>query len=70
MYAWIADSPHAVRHCGKFQRPQPSIMPLVSAGVDPTKTFTKMPKKETRIAISIINKQVDEILEDLQISED
>ena len=66
----MAGSPHVVRHSTKFQRPQRMIFPLLLARADPTKIFVTMPKKEDIIAMSIINKRVDDMLKDVQTSED
>ena len=66
-YAWVAESLYGTQHSAKYQRPQRMISPLLSAGTDPSKIFAKMPKHEDRIAISIINKHVDEILKDVEI---
>ena len=69
-YAWVVESPHEVHHSAKFQRPQRSIIPLLTAGTDPTRIFAQLPKKEHRIAISVINKHVQEVVKDLQTSGD
>ena len=69
-YAWLAESPHDIRHAPNFQRPQKAIIPLLAAGTDPTKMFAKLPKPEDRIAVSILNKHVEDLLKDLRVSDD
>ena len=39
MYARVVESLHATRHSSKYQRPRRMIIPLLSAGTDPTKIF-------------------------------
>ena len=69
-YAWMADAPHAVRTATTFQLPQRQILPLLMAGQDPLRIFAKLPKNEERVAISILNKYVEELMKELNVPEE
>ena len=59
-----------MRTATTFQLPKRQIIPLLTVGQDPLRIFAKLPKAEDEIAISILTKYTEEIMKDLQVSEE
>ena len=70
LHAWIYESTNATRTNPFTTAPTKKIVNALPPGQDPMNIFTPIPKQGSKIAVCVTNKEVQEAVTDLKVSQD